>query len=177
MKETDASEYLARVHDASTILAPGKVGKTCWIGGAALGVLPNALRNGTGGIVDRPSHLHVIAIDSSAMSEVMDFLQAHGAPKEVLKAQIYNMQDDVNRLASGSEAYDMSFYNSFLTTIMRIRAKVASNPGVHAVVVSSLTGLSAAIERGVAGPPGSAGVKGKDGEISGKGYMDMSKWQ
>ncbi len=177
MKETDASEYQACIYDKAGFFAPGKVGKTCWLVAAALGVLPNQLKSGTGGIVGKPEFLHVIAIDSSAMSDVMEFLITCGAPKEVLKVRIYNMQDDVNRLAAGDNDYDMSFYNSMAVTNQKIRARVAGNPGTHAVICSSLTGLASAIERGVAGPPGSAGMKNKDGEMSGKGYMDPSKWQ
>lgn len=177
MKETNADEYQASTYDKATFLAPGKVGKTCWIVGAALGVLPNMLKAGTGGIVGKPEYLHVVAVDSSAMAEVVAFLQKHGAPKEITKIRIYNMQDDVNRLASGSEDYDMGFYNSLVITNQRIREKVAANPGTHAVIMSSVTGVASALERGVAGPPGSAGMKNRDGQLSGKGYMDPSKWQ
>ena len=54
---------------------------------------------------------------------------------------------------------------------------MAGNPGTRGVIGSSLPGMASAIERGVAGPPGSAGQKNRDGEMSGKGYMDPSKWQ
>ena len=178
MIESDGDSYHAAKYEKGTYLAPGKVGKTFFLVASALGLLPNQRKNGSGGIMGSPSKLHVIAIDSSAMTDVVDFLiRILGAPPEVAKLNIYNMQDDVNRLAASDNDYDLGFYNSYLLTLKKVQDKIAASDGTHAVIVSSLTGLAAAIERGVAGPPGAAGVRGKDGEISGKGYMDMSKWK
>ncbi len=178
MKESNGEDYQASQYEKGTYLAPAKVGKTCFLVASALGVLPNQVKAGSGGIVDRPSHLHIVAIDSSAVTGVMKFLtKTLSAPSEVTKCNIYNMQDDVSRLCLGQSDYDMSFYNSYLVTLATIREKVAKFPGTHAVITSSLTGLAAAIERGCAGPPGSAGQRNSNGELSGKGYMDPSKWQ
>lgn len=176
MIESDAANYAPCIYDKATFLSPGKVGKTCWLVGAALGVLPNQLKSGSGAIVGKPEYLHVICIDNSAFSDVISFLRHCGAPKEINRASIYNMQDDVNTLAAGDQEYDMGFYNAMLVLNQKIRAKVALG-GTHAVIMSSLTGLATAIERGVAGPPGSAGRVNAAGEMSGKGYMDPSKWQ
>lgn len=178
MQESDGFSYKAAKYEKGTYLAPGKVGKTCFLVASALGVLPNQMKRGSGGIVGSPSKLHIIAIDSSAMTDVVSFMtDILKAPKEVAKINIYNMQDDVNRLAASDQDYDLGFYNSFLLTLARVQEKVAQSPGTHGLIISSLTGLASAIERGVAGPPGSAGTTNKDGQVSGKGYMDPSKWK
>ncbi len=177
MIESNGDTYKAAKYEKGTYLAEGKVGKTCWLVASALGLLPNQIAKGSGGIVGDPSKLHIIAVDSSAVTGVVDFLERIlGAPKEVRKINIYNMQDDVNRLAASDIDYDLGFHNALLTTIAKVQAKIAASSGTHAVIPSSLTGIAAALERGIAGPPGSAGSKNKNGEISGKGYMDPSKW-
>lgn len=176
MIESSGEEYQSCIYEKGTYLSPGKVGKTCWLVASALAVLPNQMKSGVGAIVTSPEHLHVVCLDKAAFDDVIDFLKSHGAPKGIGKIRIYNMQDDVDRINDGDEDYDMSFYNSVMVTNRKIRDRVASVGGRHAVIMSSLTGLSTAIERGVVGPPGSAGVKGKDGQVSGKGYSDPSKW-
>ncbi len=175
MKETNGEDYQASIYEKGTYLAEAKVGKTCFLVAGALGVLPNQK---SGGIVDRPSHLHVIAIDSGAMSGVLAFmLKTCSSRDEVKKMQVYNMKEDIDRMVASESDYDMTFYNAYVSTIQRIREKVAQSPGVHAVITSSLTGLAAMIERGIVGKPGAAGVRNSQGEVSGKGYSDPSKWK
>lgn len=176
MIESTGKTYRSKKYEKGSYLAPGKVGKTMFLTASALGLLPPQRK--LGGIVDRPSHLHIIAVDSSAVTDVFRFLRRKlGAPEEILKTCIYNVEDDVARTADAQEAYDMTFFNSMMLTIMKIREKIAKFGGTHAVITSSVTGVALALERGIAGPPGSAGAKNREGEISGKGYMDISKWQ
>lgn len=178
MKESSGENYQSSQFEKGTYLAEAKVGKTCFLVSSALGVLPNQVRSGVGGIVDRPSHLHVIAIDAGAMSGVMGFMtKTLSAPPEVAKIQVYNMKDDIDKMVASDSDYDLSFYNAYVVTLQRIREKVAAQGGVHAVITSSLTGLAAMVERGIVGKPGSAGARNSNGEISGKGYSDPSKWK
>lgn len=176
MQEMTGKTYRAKRFEKGTYLGGGKVGKTIFIAGSVLGCWPSQRK--LGGIVDKASHYHVIAVDSSAMTSVLRFLKRKlKANDAVDHINIYNMEDDVAKTADAQEAYDLTFYNSFVATVMKIRAKVDKFPGVHVLHVSGLTGVAAALERGVAGPPGSAGSKDKNGQINGKGYMDISKWQ
>lgn len=176
MQEMTGKTYRAKKFEKGTYLGGGKVGKTIFIAGSVLGCWPSQRK--FGGIIDKPSHYHVVAVDSSAMTSVLRFLKKKlHASEEVDKICIYNMEDDVAQTADAKEAYDMTFYNSFISTVMKIREKVDKYPGVHALHVSGLTGVAAALERGVAGPPGAAGIRDKEGRLTGKGYMDISKWQ
>lgn len=176
MQEMTGKTYRAKKYEKGTYLGGGKVGKTMFIAGSVLGCMPSQRK--LGAIVDKASHYHVVAVDSSAMTSVIRFLKRKlHASDEIDKINIYNMEDDVAKTADAMDAYDLGFYNSFITTVMRIREKIAKFPGVHVLHVSGLTGVAAALERGVSGPPGSAGVKDKNGQLTGKGYMDISKWQ
>lgn len=177
MKESTGNEPVTSKHGKSTILAEGKVGKTVWIAASCLGVLPN--QRESGGVVSRPQNLHIIGIDSAALEAIKPFLTKKlGAPEEALNYSAYNMEEDVYNMGVATEDYDLGFYNAMQMTYQRIAAKIAASPnGVHAIVISSLTGMANALERAVAGPPGSAGSKNANGEKNGKGYMDPSKWK
>lgn len=143
-----------------------KVGKTCFLVGSLLGVLP---WQKYGGVVDRPDHLHVVTFDMSALDGVFQFLQQScGATGEIEKARIYNMQDDFRRVADQDNAYDLTFYNQAVATIQEIQEIARREKGVHALLISSLTGLAEGVERGIIGPPGSSG--------GGRGYGDQNKW-
>jgi hypothetical protein len=69
---------------------------------------------------------------------------------------------------------DYTFSNAVQAEIQKINAATAK-PGVHAVVASSLTGLTEGLYTGLAGLPGSANEE--TGKVAKGGGMDQSKWQ
>lgn len=179
-EDTSLADYKATDYEKGTYLGKAKTGKTVFLASSMLGLQPIQRKNKSGGIVSRPSNLHIICIDQSAASGILNFLvKVLGADAEaVSKIRTYNMQNDVQKLGQSQSPYNMSFYNAFVNKVERIKERVSANPGVHAVICSSLTGMARAVERGVAGPPGSAGkIDRKTGQMLGSGYMDPSKWQ
>lgn len=137
-----------------------KIGKTNFLIASALGCFPWQVE---GGLVDRPENLHILTFDAGALTGVGKFLtQTCGAPKEALKYKVYNFQDDVRRVAEGGTDYDFTIYNAIKQCVQDILATARGVPVLH---VSSLTGMAAAIERSIVGPP------------KGKGYSDASKWK
>lgn len=167
MKEQTGANYQASRYAKALCISEAKVGKTCALIGWALGVLPWCK---SGGIVTKPEHLHVITFDANALGGVARFLrQTCGAPESALGYNVYNLQDDFRKVTESDNDYDTTFYNAVFNVISLIERKVASaGPNsVHCVVVSSLTGLAAGLERAVVGAPGQK-----------KGYgSDPSKWK
>lgn len=162
MKETTAENDSLSLYAKELIVAKAKEGKTVGLVAGALGVLP---WQRYGGIVDRPEHLHVIALDQGAAAGIAPFLKMCDAPKEAFKLKIYNMQEEVQAASGTNNDWNFDFYNALIVVIKRIQDKVQGN---SAILISSLTTLAVTLQRGIAGPPGNEGKKG--------GGMDQSKW-
>lgn len=157
--DTYASSKFAK----ALFLAEGKVGKTSFLTASLLGVLP---WQKSGGVISRPEHLHILAFDSSALGGLAKFLtQTCGADPSVLKFNVYNFQEDARKVATGEADWDFTLYNQVKTVIDEIHAK-SRGSGTHALLVSSLTGLCQAVQRGLQGP--FAAKKGTG--------MDQAKW-
>lgn len=163
MIESKGSDYQSSEFAQAAMVAEAKVGKSTFLISQALGVFPGQKH---GGVIDRPSNLHVIAADAGAATGVKRFLtETCGAPKEALDFNIFNIQDDVRRVSLSEEDWDYTLYNTIVTCIKKIQERAAKG-GTHVVIVSSLTGIAQALERGLAGPPGAKKGAG----------MDQSKW-
>ncbi len=161
MKESTAEGYASTQFAKLLNVGENKQGKTATMVAGLLGVLPWQT---SGGVVDRPSSLHVITFDANALGGIQGFLtKTCGAPKEALQLHVLNMQDDFRKASAGSDAYDGAFYGALFDAIQRCHDKAGS--GVHAVVFSSLTGVAAGLLRAISGPPS-----------SGKSNMDQNKW-
>lgn len=165
MKEQTGLTYEASPSAKSLFVAGAKDGKTTLLLAQALGIWPGQ----NGGIVDKPSHLHVIAADASAVKGFMSFALNHlKAPKEAMGFRVYNVEDDVRRAFASPQDWDFALYNSLLDTIRTIQQRAQQEKGVHVLHVSSLTGVAAAIKRAIQGPTALKGKKGSG--------MDMAKW-
>lgn len=164
MYEQDGTTYgLEAFERGALVVDEAKTGKSCFLVSSLLGLLP---WQKNGGVIDRPSHLHVIATDTNALGGVMEFLtKTCSAPSEALKFKIYNLEKAVLQSADNAEGNDTTFYNLLISTIMTIRERAASQPGVHAMVMSSLTVMASTMQRGLSGSP----------LAKGKG-MDADKW-
>ena len=164
MIKSTGGTYQSSKFGKATCVGDAKQGKSSYLVAGALGVLPWSDKK-VGGIVDRPENLHVFTFDQGALSGITRFLtDTCKAPAEALNFTVYNMEGDVNKLYDGDSDYDLSLYNTILTTVQDAMS-TAKKGGTHACIFSSLTGMAKAMERGVVGPP------------KGKGYGDQSKWQ
>lgn len=160
MIETTGAEYKASEYAKALTASESKVGKTTFLVGSCLGVLP---WQKYGGVVDTPENLHVITFDANALGGIQKFLtQSCGAKAEALKFRVWNLQDDMRKVSETSGDYDMTFYSAVLGVLDKIHDRVK---GVPAVIFSSLTGLANGIERSIVGEP------------KGRGYSDASKWK
>jgi hypothetical protein len=163
MKETTGEEYQSSQFAKALCVSEAKAGKTCFLLGSALGVLP---WQQYGGIVDKPENLHVIALDSNAIGGAKEFLlQTCKAPPEAMKFTVYNMQDDIRRASNSRSDWDTSLYNAFINVARTAADRIRKSKGVGVILVSSVTGIAPALERAIGGPPGEK-----------KQTMDMSKW-
>jgi hypothetical protein len=164
MEETTGVDYQSSKFAKALLVERAKVGKTMFILGSALGILPWQKR---GAIVSSPKHMHVLTFDSGALAGFKRFaLEMCKAPEETLNFRVYNMQDDIKKIAGSVLEYDRSFFNTVMQVLTTVRERAAREPGVHALHVSSLTGMVEGILRAVQGP--AARKKG--------GGMDQSKW-
>ena len=156
--------YASAKYSKALFLAEGKVGKSSFLVASALGLLP---WQKAGGVVDKPEHLHVFTFDSSALAGIAGFLgRTCGASAAALNFNVYNFQDDTRKVSTQTGDWDFSLYEQIKGALDEVKRKAKAG-GTHVVVVSSLTGLAAALKRGIAGPVGS-GKKGSG--------MDMAKW-
>lgn len=150
------------------LLAVGeaKLGKTVFLVSQLLGVFPG---QEYGGVVTEPETLHLIAIDSGAISGVRPFLKMCGlSPEDINRISFYNLQEAMRKANIAEGEWDYTFFNKVLQTYKEIETKVQRAPkSVHAVVFCSLTSLSQTLERQLAGP--STPAKRGSG-------MDQSKW-
>lgn len=171
MKETSAELYQSSKYAKALCISLPKAGKTCFLYAGAMGLLPWQRH---GAVVDQPSHMHVLTFDANAFGGVRSFIaQACRAdPKKVEAAlkgtRIYNLQDSFFAVSETRDSHNPVFYAEVLHTLETIAEKVATQKGVHCVLISSLTGLAAGLERGVMGAPATEGSK--------KGYADIEKW-
>lgn len=144
-------------------VSEAKAGKTSNLVASCLGALPHQAK----GLVTSPQHLHVFAIDTAAVAGLGHFItKACGKPDAYLDVDVIDLSGDVLRVMTSEHDYDYSFYNTLIVKVKDLRSRMAKVPGVHAIVVSSLTGLVEAIQRGLSGPP----------QLKKGGGMDQSKW-
>lgn len=174
MKEQTGATYTTAKYAKALSVAEAKEGKSCFLVASALGVLP---WQKNGGVVDRPDHLHILTFDQGALTGIARFLtESCKAPKEALNYHVYNFQDDVRRAATADEDYDFTIFNSVIATIGQISEK-AKQGGTHAVIISSLTRMVQAIQRGLFGPPALRDAHEDDGaRRKSKGQADQNKW-
>ncbi len=164
MQEQTGESYQSSNYAKALMASEAKIGKTMFIIAGLLGVLPWQKR---GAVVSRPKYLHVLSFDAGALSGIKRFLsESCAAPEEALKFRVYNMQDDLRKAALNPADYDRTFYNQIHTVLRTVEERVAAEPGVHALHISSLTGMVEGLLRAVSGP--AAAKKG--------GGMDQSKW-
>lgn len=168
MKEETGATYKSSQYAKLLVAADSKVGKSTSIIAGCLGVLP---WQSNGAVVDKPANLHVITTDSNALGHIKKFLtETCKAPEEALGFRVYNMQDDYQKAFEGQSAYEAMFYNTLMATITKVQERARTQPGVHALLLSSVTTMGRALQRGVSGPITSDGTTVK------KSTMDKSKW-
>lgn len=162
MQKTTGNKYLSSPYAKVTAVSEPKAGKSSYLVGAALGVLP---WQKNGGIVDRPESLHVFTFDAGALDGIRRFLlDTCKAPEAALNFTVYNLEDDIRKLYDNDNDYDMSLYNTVTSAIQDAKSNLKKD-SINVALFSSLTGMAKGLERGVIGPP------------KGKGYSDPSKWQ
>lgn len=168
MKTQTGESYEGGKYAKMLTVAGAKDGKTCTLVCGALGVLPWQT---SGAIVSRPENLHVVTADSAALEGIQAFItKTCGGPKEALKFNVYNMQDDTKKAFASTSEYDGTYYNTLMTTLQAIAQKTGS--GTHAVIISSLTSFASGILRSVSGPPSAMA----SGGAMKKSVMDQNKW-
>lgn len=161
MKEETGQSYTSANWGKWLVASDPKIGKTSWMIASALGVFPGQKR---GGIVDKPSNLHVITFDEAALRGVKDFLlETCKAPETALDFKVYNMEEDFKKITVTAFEYDRDFYNAVIKVVDGIRGKLRGTP---LVMVSSLTSLAEGVLRGTSGPAAQKRGAG----------MDQSKW-
>ena len=171
MKEMTGSTYQGTEYAKLLAASDAKVGKTTFLLLGILGLLPWQKK---GGLVDKPSHLHIVTTDANALGNVQMTVKKLAAGSDAaLDFKVYNMQDDFNKIHLSQQAWDLSFYNTLLAVQMKIQERVQKFKGTHVVLMSSLTGIAAALLRGIQGPPGQMT---EGGEVKKGSGMDQSKW-
>jgi hypothetical protein len=165
MKEMTGESYESSPYSKALVVAGAKDGKTTWLIGQALGVWPACK---LGGVVSEPKNLHLITTDVAALKGVVSFLTKHcNAPASAMKFTVYNMEDDARRVAASAQDWDYTFYNGLLQAITTYHERAARG-GTHMMIISSLTGVGQALQRGIFGKPGLGDKKGSGG--------DRAKW-
>lgn len=167
MKEETGATYQSSKYAKMLAVADAKVGKSTSLIAGCLGVLPWQTN---GGVIDQPANLHVITTDANALGHIKTFLtQTCKASEQALTFRVYNMQDDYNKAFRDQDAYSSIFYNTLMATIQKVQER-ASRGGIHVLLLSSLTTMGRALQRGVSGPVES------NGDTVKKSTMDKSKW-
>lgn len=161
MKKQTGDTYQGGLYAKALVVAESKAGKTCSLVGGALGVLPWQTE---GAIVSEPKNLHILTFDSDALGNIKLFLtKTCAAPKEALGFTVYNLEDDLKKAFSVESSYDFTLYNGVFQALEEVRL-ATQRGGVHALIISSLTGLAVGVKRGISGEP------------KGKSSMDQNKW-
>jgi len=172
MKRQTGDQYQGGEFAKALCVSEAKVGKSTFLVASCLGALP---WQEFGGIVDRPENLHVLSFDSDALAGLNSFLKVTCGMKEGMgKVDVFNMEDDFRACSSRAADYDFGFYNAVMVALQQV-AEATTRKGVHALVISSLTGLAAGLERSVFGAPGGAD-RGASGGKRGFG-ADPAKWK
>lgn len=150
-------------------MADAKMGKTTWLVSSLLGALPHQ----TGAVVSAPENLHLVGFDESFADGLSEFIvgMCKRDPK-LLGVTVHDLSE-LRRKSGLQGDWDFNFSNAIHSTTQKILA-ATSKPGVHAVVVSSLSGMNEGLYTGLAGMPGQTTEAGK---VSKGGGMDQSKWQ
>lgn len=165
MRTTLAQQDVINKYARATVAATAKEGKTTWLISSLLGALPEQ----EGSVVTSPAHLHVISVDSAAVEGIGHFLtNLCKADPACLGVDIWDLSGDVSAALNEQTPKSYKFFNRMKEVIDTIQREVQQKPGVHATVVSSLTGVAEAILRSISGP-----VK----ENSSGSAMDPDKWQ
>jgi hypothetical protein len=164
--ETTGDSYNEGSYARALMVSYPKVGKTTFTVASLLGALPWQTK---GGVVDAPSHLHVIAADSNTLTGVRGFLKDKCHVKDsALKFRVYEFERACRDVSLLESDWDFGLYNQLVSTLQRIHKYVDSEGGVHALVISSVTVMAEALMRSLAGPP-RENAKGSG--------MDGAKWQ
>lgn len=172
MKRQTGNEYQGGEYAKALCVSEAKVGKSTFLVASCLGALP---WQEFGGIVDKPENLHVISFDSDALAGINKFLKtACGVSEGMGKADILNMEDDFRQCSEGAADYNFKFYNAVMTALQQVQEATAKK-GVHALIISSLTGMAAGFERSIFGAPGGSD-RGANGGQRGFG-ADPAKWK
>jgi hypothetical protein len=167
-QEQTLDSYESSTYGKELFVAKAKIGKTCTLIGNILGVMPWQEH---GGIVDKPENLHVLTFDAAAADGVKEFLVNEcGAPKEIGKVHIENLQRAAEKSFTGTGDYDGQFINTVYDAVHKIQDRT-TRPGVHVVLVSSLTMFAKAALRSLSGP---AFIM--NGTSMKKSPMDQNKW-
>lgn len=170
MKEQTGDSYKSADTSKMLALAGAKDGKTTFLIAQALGIWPGQ----NGAVVDKPSHLHVIAADAAAIKGFKTFATKHlGASSDALAFRVYNIEEDVREAFATLGGWDYTLRDIVVATIQTIQQRARQEKGVHVMHVSSLTTIAQAIKRAIQGP---TAVKLKDGKYQKGSGMDMAKW-
>lgn len=167
-QEQTLDNYESSTYGRELFVAPSKVGKSTTLIGNVLGVMPWQEH---GGIVDKPEHLHILAFDAAAVDGVKEFLiDQCGAPKEIGKVHIENLQRASEQAFAAPGDYNGLFLNTLYDALRKVQDRTM-RAGVHVVMFSSLTMAAKAILRGISGP-----AFQMSGTNMKKSPMDQNKW-
>jgi hypothetical protein len=148
-------------------VAPPKVGKTTYLAASALGALPGQ----EFGLVSSPAHLHIVAVDGAAVEGLAEFLTVNcGKREEVLSVDVVSLAEDVRKAWDTEESTSYAWHMAMQKAIGDLNRRIRSTPGVHAIILSSLTGASEVYVGALTGAPADGTSK-----KSGLG-MDQDKW-
>lgn len=168
MKESTGATYQSSKYAKILAVADAKVGKSSSLVAGCLGVLP---WQSNGGVIDKPENLHIITTDSNALGHLRKFLtDTCKAPESALGYKVYEMEEDYRKAFRVDTAYSATFFNTLISTIKMIQDRAAKANGSSVLILSSLTTMGRAIQRGVRG-----GIQ-SDGTTFKKSNMDKSKW-
>src|SRR5258706_4657154 len=149
-------------------VADAKIGKSSPLVAGCLGSLP---WKSNGAVVDKPENLHIITTDSSALGHFKRFLlETCKFSEKALAFKVYDMEDDYRKAYAGQDSYDSFLYNTLMSTIKLVQDRATMAKGSSVLLLSSLTTMGRAIQRGVQGP-----IQ-VDGDQVKKSNMDKSKW-
>lgn len=155
--------YAVGGYGRELFVAEPKQGKTVTLMASLLGLLPWQKH---GAIVDKPENLYVFGFDTAALAGIKPFLKMScEAPDSALKFKVINMEGDAAKASATEADYDMEFYNTLTMHLRQMRDRADKAKGTSAVLFSSTSGMSAALERSIMGPP------------KGRGYGDPDKWK
>lgn len=146
-------------------VAAAKDGKTTKLVADCLGALPGQ----THGVVTSPAHLHIFPFDTAATEGLAPFLtELCGKPKSILEVDVIDLRESLEKAYACRTDWNLAFFNGVLEKIKALKDKMAKQQGVHAIIISSLTGVTEIFKRSISG---GISVEGKKGS-----GMDMSKW-